>query len=116
LPRIGRLAADQPILSEFPLEQRRSLIRGDLKAMVHQEVRELYDLRHDPGEMHDLLRPASPAQTGVGESTEGAALFGTMLKLSAENEVLEQSLNSAPTEQPLDEQTLEELKALGYIE
>jgi arylsulfatase A-like enzyme len=80
------------------------IITGGRKEIlkVNKNVRQLFDLAHDPRELHTLVAPSSTPSPElircVGEISEG---LGSLDRL---------------TTKKLDEQTVEQLRTLGYLE
>ena len=96
-------SGDRPVIAEtHRRNNRRGLIRGDWKLIVNldTEVEELYDLRNDPLERSDLsdVRPERSAALR-GELDSYYATPGT----------------EAPVV-PLDSESVEALRALGYLD
>jgi hypothetical protein len=65
--------------------------------------RELYDLRADPGERHDLLAAAAPSAVALERKLQSA------LKAFAD------AGGSPPAKARLDREVLDRLRALGYV-
>jgi arylsulfatase A-like enzyme len=104
--------SDRTIYGELPFRDMRTIIRGGRKLVVHGDRMEAYDLRQDPGERHDLygddaLRPAEGSAFGELEAE--------LERMVDANRALADRYE-AGEERTLDEETLERLRQLGYIE
>ncbi len=73
---------------------------------------ELYDMQDDPGERHDLLASEDPAVSNARHQLE-AAMAKRLLKIDQQR-ARWQSL--AGRRQSLDEETLRQLRQLGYVD
>lgn len=94
-----------PIYSELPSFVLKSLIERDTKVMSSEEGWELYDLAADPEERNDLHE----------RHPEFVELQKRLQAQATDNVALAEALATAGTEQLLDEETLEQMKALGYV-
>ncbi|HYC00017.1 MAG TPA: sulfatase [Candidatus Limnocylindrales bacterium] len=126
-------------------EVRGKVVRGEMTAVVQRDSkyitapdekrRELYDLRDDPKEVRDLLRkpdvitplsaspppaPAGDAGAGAAAPDAGAARAGDVERRAelydAELERWRQATPVPDNEVPLDKESLQALRALGYVE
>ena len=75
---------------------------------------ELYDRAKDPGETRNLLEPSAAASDPGGASAAGAQAMKLDHELSKTLGELER-LALAPKAKPLDEDTADMLRALGYV-
>ncbi len=75
---------------------------------------ELYDRAKDPGETRNLLEPSAAASDPAGASAAGAQAMKLDHELSKTLGELER-LALAPKAKPLDEDTADMLRALGYV-
>ena len=107
----GEAWSPRPIVGSWPRQRLHSLRRHPWKLIWHEaagtraERLELYDLRSDPGELHDLA--AGKPQVVAELKAELDALRGQSLRILAaqgEGEVVELTAEMA-----------EELRALGYL-
>ncbi len=85
--------------SEYLFKSMRTVIWEGFKLIENDSVFELYDLRSDPDELDDLWGTGHPSEQKLVE----------ILATIVTGEV------NLGSEQPLDDETLEELKALGYL-
>ena len=108
-PMAGKADADRPVFSEgrFPGQPLLGSVRiGRWKVIYDPQTKEaeLYDLRADPGEQHDLAQ---------GEPRRVEELVERLEAFWKRNAQLGPPTAEAPA--GLDEETLEALKALGYV-
>jgi arylsulfatase A-like enzyme len=117
LPLLAEGGRQEAIYSEYPPFSLYTLISGTKKLILrgrpskditdYQEV-ELYDLQSDPEEMQNL-----------GESDDAfQRMFDRLVAKSFENLALRDAIQQGkePETDTLDEETIEQLKALGYLE
>lgn len=97
---------ERMVLSSWPRGSFRSLRSGDWKLVRHGDSDELYDLESDPREEKDL---ATTQPSRVSE------LRDTMRQLVSSSRTIRNSVRWGEQIVP-DEQALEELRALGYID
>lgn len=108
-------AGDDVIFSELPIADLTSVLHGGKKLISKGSRIELYDIVRDPGERRNLL--------GSGAGTEDMSLdpdFTTLQNVMGDiterNRKLERQLNGEERRERLDDRTIEQLKALGYID
>lgn len=101
------IPADRAVFSETDYEgKQRAILQGDLKLLLSPDKSRgqgLYDLKADPGEKHDV-------------SKERPADFERLGRAMADYErrAMEVGKNIPGTRQELSQQTIEQLRSLGY--
>jgi arylsulfatase A-like enzyme/Tfp pilus assembly protein PilF len=89
-------------------------IRVDQWTYIRAPRPELYDRAKDPGETLNLLDPSAAASDPAGASSAGAQAMKLDHELSKTLGELDQ-LALVPKVKPIDEDTIEMLRALGYV-
>ncbi len=102
----GNEPLEEIVLSSWAISKQRSLRLGDWKVVRRGGSLELYNLSEDPGENRDL---------SADEPAKLAELAERMRELVAASRDLRSRVREGETIVPSQE-TLEELRALGYIE
>ena len=101
------------VFSEYPLRENYALIHRDRKIVVSERGMELYNLKNDPGELINLAADSNRSP----ENASGLeALRAKLADIVAGNETLSALVNKEHKKDSLNQETIEELKALGYIQ
>jgi arylsulfatase A-like enzyme len=107
----GGLYREVPILSATPCyyEDRVSIVFGDTKYILSLVTNreQLYDLKSDPGEQHDLAGAPSELLSRARAEMESATRSSAVLREHY-------GIQAVPTSPPSPE-TLEQLRSLGYV-
>jgi arylsulfatase A-like enzyme len=100
------------IFSEYPLKERYALIKGNRKLIQSERGKELYDLLDDPNEKRDLTESR---RQGLDSKSVLQELHAELTEIVEGNKALSVVVNKEHKQELLDEETLERLRALGYI-
>lgn len=104
---------EKDVFSEYPLRENYALIHRDRKIVVSERGVELYSLKNDPGELSNLAADSNHSP----ENASGLeALRAKLADIIAGNETLSNIVNKEHKKDTLNQETIEELKALGYIQ
>ena len=106
----GRI--EKTVFSEYPLQEKYSLINRGNKIIVSERGVELYSLKDDPGELIDL---AAESHQNPRNASGLAALRAELSEIIEGNETRSAVVNKEHKKDLLAQKTIQELKALGYI-
>lgn len=103
------------VFSEFPLGERMALVKRHRKLMLTNGHEEFYDLRQDPEEQRDLR--LSEIERSSNDSATGLdALRKEMAQVTRENTFVRDRLGLRESTEAPEDEVLQQLKALGYLE
>jgi arylsulfatase A-like enzyme len=103
---------DRPIFGELPTHRLQAIIRNGRKLVVDRDTVEAYDLTTDPGETRNLYEVDGGSPKLRAELAE---LEATLKRVVDANRTLE-ARYAVGKEETLDEETMDRLRQLGYVE